>query len=69
MSAKLVERFRHCASLFGETAKLMVGIPNYERYVAHTREKHPEREPMSYAEFVRERQEARYGGSRPGRCC
>lgn len=69
MSAKLVERFRYCAALFGDTARLMIGIPNYERYVEHTREKHPGREPMSYAEFVRERQEARYGGSRPGRCC
>ena len=46
----------------------VIGAPDYERYVAHVRECHPEREPMTREEFARERLEARY--SRPGsRCC
>lgn len=52
----------------GQAARLMVGLPDYDTYVAHTRSQHPDREPMSYEEFFRERQEARYSGS-IGRCC
>ena len=50
------------------TARLMVGLPDYARYAAHVREKHPDREPMSEAEFFRSRQQARYGGGQ-GKCC
>jgi uncharacterized short protein YbdD (DUF466 family) len=49
----------------------MVGVPDYERYVAHRREHHPAEPVMSYAEFFRERQQARYACER-GRfrgCC
>lgn len=52
----------------GQAANLMVGVPDYEVYVQHMRQTHPEREPMSYEEFFRERQEARYGGG-AGKCC
>ncbi|MDQ7988915.1 MAG: YbdD/YjiX family protein [Candidatus Dactylopiibacterium sp.] len=52
----------------GDTARLMVGLPDYDVYVQHTRLKHPDREPMSYEEFFRERQEARFGGA-TGKCC
>lgn len=51
-----------------QTARLMVGVPDYARYAAHVREKHPDREPMSEAEFFRACQQARYGGGN-GRCC
>ena len=54
-----------------QTARLMVGVPDYERYVAHRREHHPAEPVMSYAEFFRERQQARYACER-GRfrgCC
>lgn len=55
----------------GQAARLMVGVPDYDAYVQHMRLTHPEQTPMSYEEFFRERQEARYGGAdgRPGRCC
>jgi uncharacterized short protein YbdD (DUF466 family) len=55
----------------GHAAKMMVGLPDYDTYVKHMRIIHPEREPMTYEEFFRERQEARYGGGngRIGRCC
>lgn len=55
---------------FIRTARLMVGVPDYEVYVAHMRKAHPDREVMTWPEFVRERQDARYGGSKQGfRCC
>ncbi|TNJ35847.1 YbdD/YjiX family protein [Arenimonas terrae] len=46
----------------------MVGLPDYARYAAHVREKHPDREPMTEPEFFRACQQSRYGG-RQGRCC
>jgi uncharacterized short protein YbdD (DUF466 family) len=54
-----------------QTARLMVGIPDYESYVAHRRAHHPAEPVMSYTEFFHERQKARYGceGGRVGRCC
>lgn len=52
-----------------ETARLMVGVPDYDAYVRHVRIKHPERTPMTYPEFFRERQEARFAAGRNGKCC
>ena len=52
----------------GQAMRLMVGMPDYETYVAHMRVTHPEQEPMSYEAFFRNRQDARYGGGRIG-CC
>ncbi|WP_146910245.1 YbdD/YjiX family protein [Arenimonas daejeonensis] len=51
-----------------QTARLMVGLPDYARYAAHVREKHPDRKPMTETEFFRACQQSRYGG-RNGRCC
>jgi uncharacterized short protein YbdD (DUF466 family) len=54
------------------TARLMIGIPDYETYVQHTRSTHPDRPVMTYEEFFIERQNARYGVGRGGRmfrCC
>ncbi|SFW13587.1 YbdD/YjiX family protein [Nitrosovibrio sp. Nv17] len=48
--------------------RLMVGVPRYDAYVEHMRTTHPDRPVMSYPEFFRERQEARYNG-KVGRCC
>ncbi|MBD5803935.1 hypothetical protein AZOA_33780 [Azoarcus sp. Aa7] len=52
----------------GQAARLMVGLPDYDTYVAHMKATHPDQPVMSYEEFFRERQEARYGGG-TGRCC
>ncbi|NMG30915.1 CstA-like transporter-associated (seleno)protein [Aromatoleum evansii] len=52
----------------GQAARLMVGLPDYDTYAAHMKATHPDRPVMSYEEFFRERQEARYGGG-TGRCC
>jgi uncharacterized short protein YbdD (DUF466 family) len=53
------------------TARLMIGVPDYETYVAHRQAKHPDQPIMTYVEFFRERQEARYaiGKGRFRACC
>jgi uncharacterized short protein YbdD (DUF466 family) len=46
----------------------IIGVPDYDGYVAHLRSCHPEAAPLSREEFSRQRLEDRY--SRPGtRCC
>lgn len=52
-----------------DTARLMVGVPSYRAYVAHMAAVHPDRPVMDEAAFLRNRQEARYGGRNGGRCC
>ena len=47
----------------------LVGMPDYDAYLAHIRALHPEREPMSRKAFFRNRQEARYGKGSGGKCC
>jgi uncharacterized short protein YbdD (DUF466 family) len=51
------------------TARLM--IPDYDTYVAHRRANHPNQPIMTYVEFFRERQQARYavGKGRFRGCC
>lgn len=51
-----------------EGAALMVGVPDYDRYVAHMRAAHPDLEPLTREAFVRSRMEARYGGKGAGKC-
>jgi uncharacterized short protein YbdD (DUF466 family) len=51
-----------------QTARLSCGVPDYDVYVKHLREHHPERPVPSYKEFFCERQIARYKGT-GGRCC
>jgi uncharacterized short protein YbdD (DUF466 family) len=54
----------------GQAAKLMVGMPDYDAYVQHMRTTHPEQPIMTYEEFFRDRQEARYSGKNGTiRCC
>ncbi|MFC5480815.1 YbdD/YjiX family protein [Massilia suwonensis] len=53
----------------GQSMRLMVGLPEYDTYLAHMEREHPDKRPMSYEEFFRERQEARYGSGRSGGCC
>jgi uncharacterized short protein YbdD (DUF466 family) len=52
-----------------ETARLMVGQPDYEAYLAHMATRHPERAPMTRVQFFRDREQARYGAKGGGRCC
>ncbi|MFT4079368.1 YbdD/YjiX family protein [Rhodomicrobium lacus] len=52
-----------------QTARLMVGIPDYETYLEHRRARHPGEPVMSWEEFFKERQDARYKGKGRFRCC
>jgi uncharacterized short protein YbdD (DUF466 family) len=54
-----------------QTARLMIGIPDYQTYVEHQRTSHPDEPVMSYEAFFRERQDARYavGRGRFRGCC
>lgn len=51
-----------------QTGALMVGVPDYQVYLAHMRTAHPELAPLSEPAFVRSRMEARYGGKGVGKC-
>jgi uncharacterized short protein YbdD (DUF466 family) len=51
-----------------ETARRMIGVPDYAAYLRHAREHHPGQAPLSYAEFFARAQSARYRGT-GGRCC
>lgn len=58
------ERIENVANV----VRRIIGVPDYERYLAHLRERHPEVKPMSREEFETQRMVDRY--SRPGsRCC
>jgi len=66
----MLGRYSQVCACFAQTARLMVGIPDYENYVAHRRKTHPDLPIMTYEEFFRERQQARYGVSKGNfRCC
>ena len=71
MSGSLTARARFVCDRVAETARLMVGVPDYPTYVAHRKANHPGEPIMTYEEFFRERQSARYD-VRKGRlrgCC
>jgi uncharacterized short protein YbdD (DUF466 family) len=66
MLSKLTQAGRYVS----QSLRLMGGVPEYNAYVAHMANAHPDRTVMSYEEFFRERQEARYGGNgKISRCC
>jgi uncharacterized short protein YbdD (DUF466 family) len=44
------------------------GVPDYEAYLRHWRERHPDEPPLAREEHARACIERRYGGMR-GRCC
>ena len=71
MTATFGARARFVCDRVAQTARLMVGVPDYETYVAHRRTNHPGAPVMTYEEFFRERQEARYavGKGRFRGCC
>lgn len=62
---------RDTARLLARTARLMVGVPDYETYASHRRAAYPGEPVMTRAEFYRERTERRFGGGADGisRCC
>lgn len=66
----MIKTITQTIQYIAQSMRLMVGVPDYGAYVEHMRVAHPDRSIMSYEEFFRERQEARYGGKgRMSRCC
>ena len=55
----------------GQAARMLVGMPDYDTYVEHMRNKHPDKPVMTYEEFFRERLVGGSGGGmgRPIGCC
>ena len=63
-------RWRDALDQPARTARLMVGIPDYEAYAAHRSAEHPGEPMMTRAEFLRNRTEQRFGaGGGISRCC
>lgn len=68
MFGALLDAGKTAGKYLGQSMRLMVGLPEYDTYVSHMERTHPHQTPMTYEEFFRERQEARYGGKR-ATCC
>lgn len=64
----LIQRLQQAAQACAAFARLCVGVPSYDRYVAHRRAAHPGEPIPSYSEFFRDRLQARYGRNAQ-RCC
>ena len=65
---RLSEQLRDAWSAAKATARLAIGLPDYDGYVAHVRAHHPDATPMTREAFAIERMQARYGKGR-SRCC
>ena len=61
-------QLRQIAAEAGQSLKRVLGVPDYEAYLAHVAQAHPTATPLSRDEFVSRRLSERY--SKPGaRCC
>ncbi len=68
ITARIARRMSSAWALAVQTARLIVGVPDYETYLAHMRRTHPDKTPMTCEEFFGERMQARYGRG-ASRCC
>jgi uncharacterized short protein YbdD (DUF466 family) len=61
-------RFAALVSRIARTLRVVIGVPDYDRYVDHCEAKHPGSRPMTRDQFAADLLERKY--SRPGnRCC
>lgn len=61
-------RLRLTLTAIARVLRAVAGVPDYDRYVAHMRLRHPESPVLSPAELFASRQRDRF--ERPGgRCC
>lgn len=66
----MLEEIVQAGRYLGQSMRLMIGLPDYGNYVSHMEATHPDKPVMTYEEFFRERQDARYGANgRSSRCC
>jgi uncharacterized short protein YbdD (DUF466 family) len=64
----IADKLAQAGRYLGQSMRLMVGLPEYDAYLAHMERTHPGEPVLSYEEFFRERQAARYGSGKTG-CC
>jgi uncharacterized short protein YbdD (DUF466 family) len=67
-STPFAERLRALWRFLAQTGRLIVGVPDYDRYLAHMRHAHPAIAPMTREAFFANRLQARYGRG-ASRCC
>lgn len=67
-SMRFAEPLRNGWRLLAQTGRLIVGVPDYDLYLAHMRRTHPDTATMSREAFFANRLEARYGRG-ASRCC
>lgn len=60
MNREMADRLRAILRGAAQTARLMVGVPDYETYVDHRRNHHPGEPIMTYEQFYVDRLNARY---------
>ncbi|MCV2350164.1 hypothetical protein C1O66_11230 [Paucibacter aquatile] len=65
------QRVGQAGRYLAQGLRLMVGFPDFDTYREHMARTHPDQPAMTYEQFFRERQAARYGGAdgRMSRCC
>jgi uncharacterized short protein YbdD (DUF466 family) len=64
----MIELFRAGLARAAAIVRRVIGAPDYEGYLAHVRERHPECTPLSREQFTMASLRARY--DKPGsRCC
>lgn len=65
---EIVAEARNRVEQVANVVRRIIGVPDYDRYVAHVRAHHPDVTPMGHADFEQQRVYDKY--SRPGgRCC
>lgn len=67
-STPFAERLLGLWRFLVQTGRLIVGVPDYDLYIAHMRRTHPDTAPMTREAFFTNRLEARYGRG-ASRCC
>jgi len=65
----IADKLAQAGRYLGQSMRLMVGLPEYDAYIEHMQRTHAGAPVMSYEEFFRERQQARYGEGKRGGCC
>ncbi len=60
--ASLKQSLQYGLGMTAQTLRLMIGVGDYDAYVAHMQGHHPDAPVLDYAAWYRNRVEARYGG-------
>jgi uncharacterized short protein YbdD (DUF466 family) len=63
-----MRRIAEIASRAARTLRLIIGAPDYDRYLEHMRARHQNEKPLARAEFASQRLDDRYAKA-GSRCC